>query len=234
MLQALNEAQRTKAILRSTKTDNDNLAQAFKDNVVLDYAGVRAADCSAPGRQQLSDLVDLYVGNMDEDHARVKMDEVKRHIDRTWFAWIGGADSTSVYYYRVHSPVILIEFDHQKPANLRQFVKDPNMPVRSHIHCVVPAGGGGLAVAEAPPGSVIGVGTEIHLVKRLNDETPDKTVVSLDPLICPCSTMFRVDAAHLAWVLEGLVAGEVRNRITVDEETASWARVALERMLATV
>jgi quinolinate synthase len=90
------------------------------------------------------------------------------------------------------------------------------------------------AVAEAPPGSVIGVGTEIHLVKRLDDETPDKTVVSLDPLVCPCSTMFRVDAAHLAWVLEGLVAGEVHNRITVDEDTATWARVALERMLATV
>jgi len=89
------------------------------------------------------------------------------------------------------------------------------------------------AVDEAPAGSVIGVGTEIHLVKRLDDETPDKTVVSLDPLVCPCSTMFRVDAAHLAWVLEGLVEGEVRNRITVDEDTASWARVALERMLAT-
>ena len=90
------------------------------------------------------------------------------------------------------------------------------------------------AVADAAPGSVIGVGTEIHLVKRLDDESPDKTVVSLDPLVCPCSTMFRIDAAHLAWVLEGLVAGEVRNRITVDEETAGWARVALERMLATV
>jgi quinolinate synthase len=89
------------------------------------------------------------------------------------------------------------------------------------------------AVAEAPAGSVIGVGTEIHLVKRLDDETPDKTVVSLDPLVCPCSTMFRIDAAHLAWVLEGLVDGEVRNRITVDEDTAGWARVALERMLAT-
>jgi quinolinate synthase len=90
------------------------------------------------------------------------------------------------------------------------------------------------AVAEAPPGAVIGVGTEIHLVKRLDDETPDKTVVSLDPLVCPCSTMFRIDAPHLAWVLEGLVAGEVRNRITVDADTAGWARLALERMLATV
>jgi quinolinate synthase len=90
------------------------------------------------------------------------------------------------------------------------------------------------AVAEAPAGSVIGVGTEIHLIKRLDDETPHKTVVSLDPLVCPCSTMFRIDAPHLAWVLEGLVEGEVRNRITVDEDTATWARVALERMLATV
>lgn len=90
------------------------------------------------------------------------------------------------------------------------------------------------AVAEAPAGAVLGVATEIHLVKRLDDETPDKTVVSLDPLVCPCSTMFRIDAAHLAWVLEGLVAGEVRNRITVDGETARWARVALDRMLATV
>jgi quinolinate synthase len=89
------------------------------------------------------------------------------------------------------------------------------------------------AVADAPSGAVIGVGTEIHLVKRLDDETPDKTVVSLDPLVCPCSTMFRIDAPHLAWILEGLVDGDVRNRITVDEETATWARVALERMLAT-
>jgi quinolinate synthase len=87
-------------------------------------------------------------------------------------------------------------------------------------------------VAAAPSGAVIGVATEIHLVKRLNDETPDKTVVCLDPLVCPCSTMSRIDPPHLAWVLEGLVAGEVRNQIQVDGEVAEWARVALERMLA--
>jgi quinolinate synthase len=90
------------------------------------------------------------------------------------------------------------------------------------------------AVAAAPAGSVIGVGTEIHLVQRLDDETPDKTVVSLDPLICPCSTMFRIDAAHLCWVLENLVEGRVVNRIVVDDDTARWARVALERMLEIV
>ena len=63
---------------------------------------------------------------MDDGHARVKMDEVARQIDRTWFAWIGGSDSSGVYYYRIHSPVILIEFDHQRPANLARFATDPN------------------------------------------------------------------------------------------------------------
>ncbi len=89
-------------------------------------------------------------------------------------------------------------------------------------------------VDQAPPGAVLGVGTEIHLVKRLADEHPDKTVVSLDPLVCPCSTMYRIDEPHLAWVLEGLVSGEVHNRITVPADTAAEARVALERMLEIV
>ena len=87
------------------------------------------------------------------------------------------------------------------------------------------------AVSSAPAGAVIGVGTEIHLVQRLAAEHPDKTVVSLDPLVCPCSTMFRIDAAHLAWVLQTLVAGHLVNRITVAPDTARWAQVALERML---
>jgi hypothetical protein len=137
MLLALDKTQRAKAILNPNKSANYNLTEAFKDNVVLDYAGARAADFSEAQRRQLLDLVDLYVGNMDEGHARVKMDEVKRQIDRTWLAWIGGSDSSSVYYYRIHSPVILIEFDHQRPANLARFVKDANMPTRQHIHCVV-------------------------------------------------------------------------------------------------
>lgn len=81
------------------------------------------------------------------------------------------------------------------------------------------------------PGATISVGTEIHLVQRLANEHPAVTVVSLDPLICPCSTMFRIDAAHLAWVLEALVDGRVVNQITVDPTTAEDARIALQRML---
>ncbi len=88
------------------------------------------------------------------------------------------------------------------------------------------------AVEAAPAGAAIAVGTEIHLVQRLANETPGgKTIVSLDPLICPCSTMFRIDGPHLCWVLENLVDGTVVNRITVDPDTAEWARVALQRML---
>jgi quinolinate synthase len=86
-------------------------------------------------------------------------------------------------------------------------------------------------VAAAPSGSVLGIGTEIHMVQRLAEEHPDKTVVSLDPLICPCSTMFRIDGPHLAWCLEALVRGELVNQIVVDDRTAEWARVALQRML---
>ena len=82
------------------------------------------------------------------------------------------------------------------------------------------------------PGAVIGVGTEIHLVKRLADEHPDRTVECLDPTVCPCTTMSRIDAPHLAWVLEELVEGRVRNQISVDDATAADARIALERMLS--
>jgi quinolinate synthase len=83
----------------------------------------------------------------------------------------------------------------------------------------------------APPGTPVAVATEIHLVQRLAADHPSLRIQSLDPLVCPCSTMFRIDAAHLAWVLEELTAGRVVNRITVDPATASWARVSLQRML---
>ncbi|HZP29482.1 MAG TPA: quinolinate synthase NadA, partial [Acidimicrobiia bacterium] len=86
-------------------------------------------------------------------------------------------------------------------------------------------------VTAAPAGAVLGIGTEIHMTQRMAAENPDKTIVSLDPLVCPCSTMFRIDEPHLAWCLEALARDEVVNRIVVDPETAEWARVALQRML---
>ena len=90
-------------------------------------------------------------------------------------------------------------------------------------------------VKNSPPGSVWAVGTEIHLVNRLADQVaPDRTVLSLDQFGCLCSTMFRVSPNHLLWVLDGLVAGEVRNRIVVPDHQKHWTRVALDRMLSLV
>ena len=90
------------------------------------------------------------------------------------------------------------------------------------------------AVTNAPSGTVWAVGTEISLVNRLAKENPDKTVFCLDSVVCPCSTMYRIHPAYLAWVLEGLAEGVLVNRITVDDRTRQGARVALDRMLAVV
>jgi hypothetical protein len=137
LVNALDEKQRAQAILNPAKTGNNNLTEAWRDNVVLDYAGVRASTLTPRQRDQLVALVALYVGNLREGHAKVRMDEVRQHLDRTWFAWIGGTEPSSVFYYRIHSPVILVEFDHQRPANLRHLAADPDQPKREHVHVVV-------------------------------------------------------------------------------------------------
>ncbi len=87
-------------------------------------------------------------------------------------------------------------------------------------------------IEQAPAGSQWAVGTEINLVHRLAKEHPEQFIFCLDPIVCPCSTMYRIHPAYLAWVLEALLAGEVLNQVSVNEETAHWARVALQRMLS--
>ncbi|MGH8775705.1 MAG: quinolinate synthase NadA [Jiangellaceae bacterium] len=87
-------------------------------------------------------------------------------------------------------------------------------------------------IAAAQSGTAWAVGTELNLVKRLAQEHPDKTVVFLDKTVCFCATMNRIDLPHLVWALENLVEGRVVNRIDVDRDTAHWAGVALDRMLA--
>src|SRR4030095_17008600 len=134
-MKALTKEQRTAATLRTSKDGNDNLTEAFKDNVVLDYAGVPVRTLSDAQQRQLLGLIGLYVHNMRDEHARVRIDEVNAHLDETYFAWMGGIEPDSVYYSRIHSPVVLIEFDHQKPANLRHLY--PDAPYRDHIHAVM-------------------------------------------------------------------------------------------------
>jgi Spy/CpxP family protein refolding chaperone len=136
LFQALTPEQRAKAVLEGTKASNRNLAEAFKDNLVLDYAGVPVSSFAPAQKAQLVRLVLRFVGNMDDAHAAVRMKEVEAHLDETHFAWIGESGKDAVFYYRIHSPVILIEFDHQLPANLRDR-QDPDRPHRQHIHVVV-------------------------------------------------------------------------------------------------
>ena len=90
------------------------------------------------------------------------------------------------------------------------------------------------SITGGAPGSKWAVGTEINLVSRLAHENPDKTVFCLDPVVCPCSTMYRIHPAYLCWTVEQLAAGRVVNRVQVDDETAKYAKIALDRMLAVV
>ncbi len=137
LVTTLTDHQRQAAILSSTKTGPNNLSEAFRDNVVLDYAGLRADALSPASRGRMRDLIDLYVSNMAQGHARVRMDEIDRHLDDTHFAWIGGTRRDSVFYYRIQSPVLLIEFDHQPPVGLAPFFADQDAPTQQHVHTVV-------------------------------------------------------------------------------------------------
>lgn len=135
LINALSEEQRKKAIIEVSKNGNESVAEAFKDNIVLDYAGVRAAELAPAQKEQLLGLINEYVRNMREGHAKVRMDEVRRHLDDTYFAWIGGTQADSLFYYRIHSPVVLIEFDHQTLIASRQ--PERGKQSREHIHTVV-------------------------------------------------------------------------------------------------
>jgi len=134
LLQALTADQRAMAVLGVPKRRGNALAQAFRDNLQLPYAGVPGSALDARQQALLLELIATYVGNLREGHAGVKMAEVRAHLDRTHFAWIGDVGPEAVFYYRVHSPVILIEFDHQGPIALPG---DRNVPTRAHVHTVV-------------------------------------------------------------------------------------------------
>jgi hypothetical protein len=133
-MRSLDAAQRQRATIGAEKTRNNALAQAFRDNLVLEYAGIRGDALTAAQRERLLAVIAEYVDNMSPGHARVRLEEVRRHLDDTYFAWIGGVSDDAVFYYRVQSPVILIEFDHQAPVALEG---PRGVPSRRHVHAVV-------------------------------------------------------------------------------------------------
>lgn len=156
----------------------------------------------------------------------------------------GGAEDPSVYadakmilwkgFCSVHQRFTVDQIERARKAY-------PGVKVIVHPECsmdVVNAadGTGSTAyivkeIANAPAGSAVAVGTEINLVNRLAAQYPDKTVFCLDPVVCPCSTMYRIHPVYLAWALENIEQGNIVNRITVDEDTARDAKIALQRML---
>lgn len=134
-MQSLSTENQAIATISSSKTKNNNIAAANKDNLSLEYEGLSASQLNELQRRDLLDLITQYVNNMNEGHEKVKMEEVRNYIENTWFAWVGETGENAVFYYRIHSPVILIEFDHQRVVGVPDV--DKRGPSRNHIHTVV-------------------------------------------------------------------------------------------------
>ena len=131
LAQSLTPAQRSKAVISETMPD-EIYAAAFRDNFEMRREGFCLTEASAGQRELATRLIDAYVGRLRAGHAQAWLAEAQAHLDETYFAWIGGTGDEDVLYYRVHSPVILIEFEHLRGVALAN-----DVPTRDHIHTVV-------------------------------------------------------------------------------------------------
>lgn len=120
LLRSLDETQLAQALSTAQKSGTDLVAGAGQDNAVIPYAGVRGSALNRGQRRLLLDLAEVYVGYQDEGHARVRLREIERHLDDTYFHWIGEHEDDSAFYYRVHSPVVLIEYDAESPLGYHE------------------------------------------------------------------------------------------------------------------
>ena len=133
LVNALDEEQRAAAVIDPNKARNNARGEHFQDNAVVPYEGVRLDALDDAQRELALELVGLYTGNLRAGHADVRLAEVVRHWDDTYFAWVGDTGPDAVFYYRIHSPVIMIEYDQQRPVAL----DGPDLPSRNHVHTVV-------------------------------------------------------------------------------------------------
>jgi hypothetical protein len=143
-INSLRRDQRAKAILhdsifttslppeRGIGSDGRVQTAAFRDNMVIPYEGIPVRELTGGQREELLRLAGLYTSKLRDDHASLWLDSVRQHIDDTYIMWMGGTGETDVFFYRIHSPVILIEFDHQPGI---AFASDE--PIREHIHAVI-------------------------------------------------------------------------------------------------
>lgn len=136
LAQSLTIEQRVLAVSTPIKGGTDMVASANMDNLVLDYTGIPASEMSATQTGKLRDLIALYIANMREPYAEIKMAGVEKHLDQTHFTWIGDMSDDGVFYYRIHGPTVLIEFDHQAPVGVPGS-RNREQATRNHIHTIV-------------------------------------------------------------------------------------------------
>jgi hypothetical protein len=136
LMQSLSAGQKEIATLDSNKVRNNQIAAANQDNLTLDFEGIKGSEFNSQQKLGLLNVIRSYIGALRAPHAEVTMDEIGRHIDDTYFAWVGGYEDDAIFYYRVHSPVILIEFDHQGPVGSLH-KNEAGVPTRDHIHTMV-------------------------------------------------------------------------------------------------
>ena len=99
----------------------------------MDYEGIPGSELTGAQKQDLLNLVEVYVSTLAPGHSAVRMAEVAQHINTTYFSWVGSSEDDAVFYYRIHSPVVLIEFDHQNPVGTPR-PEGAEGPLRQHIH----------------------------------------------------------------------------------------------------
>jgi Protein of unknown function (DUF3500) len=131
MMRGLSAEQQKMAII-DARMPGEVLATAYNDNLCLPYAGLRYDDLTAGQQGMLRDLIGVYLNRMRPGHAEIRLEEALDHLRETRFSWIGAHDDHGAFYYRIHSPVMLIEFDHEPGI-----VYANNEPTRDHIHTVV-------------------------------------------------------------------------------------------------
>lgn len=133
-MRSLSPDQQRIALIGEKVGRSENLSEMFKDNIKVGYEGLQANLLSDENRKKLLKLIELFINNKRVEHAAIKLEEVQAHFDQTYFAWKGNVEGDAIFYYRIHSPVIFIEFDHQGPIALKG---SRNIPTRNHIHTVV-------------------------------------------------------------------------------------------------
>ncbi|WP_341227619.1 DUF3500 domain-containing protein [uncultured Arcticibacterium sp.] len=129
---SLNPQQKKAATLFDKKDYNYLQAGAYSDNAIIPYKGLKLSSLDKAQRRTLEELIFEYIGNIKEGHAEIRMEEVLEHLEETHFSWIGATNGSEPFYYRIHSPVVMIEFDHQKPIFL-----EGSAPSKKHVHTIV-------------------------------------------------------------------------------------------------